>query len=88
MGTTYQPRYVAYCIAQGRKPEDQLQHDRVRWPGGKMTGFILWLREMLQVYAAEPGRYSLSAGIADHDHYDAWLLEQAAAISKATGGAS
>jgi hypothetical protein len=37
------PRYLAYCRAHGRTPAEMLEHDDKEWPGGKMTGFILWL---------------------------------------------
>lgn len=40
----WNPRYLAYCDAHGRAPEEQMVHDRLQWPGACMCGFILWLR--------------------------------------------
>ena len=39
----YSTRYLAYCAALGRSPDEQLAYDREAWPGGCMTGFILWV---------------------------------------------
>jgi hypothetical protein len=37
-----QPRYAAYCAANGRTPAEQLAHDEAEYPGGKMAGFLVW----------------------------------------------
>jgi hypothetical protein len=39
----WNPIYVMYAEAHGRTPEDQMENDKVEWPGGKMIGFILWV---------------------------------------------
>lgn len=36
-------RYVHYAAEQGRSPEAQLEHDIEKYPGGRMTGFLLWI---------------------------------------------
>jgi len=41
----FNPRYVLYAASQQRTPEMQIRHDEQRWPGGCMTGFILWMNE-------------------------------------------
>lgn len=38
----WNPRYLAYCAAHGRGPEEMLAFDRARWKGGTNTGYILW----------------------------------------------
>lgn len=43
METTRNPIYLAYAAAHGRTPEAQLEADRVTYPSGNMTGFILWV---------------------------------------------
>lgn len=38
----FNPRYLAYCEAQGNEPDKQLQIDADRFPAGKMVGFLCW----------------------------------------------
>ena len=52
----YQPRYIAYAKSNGNTPEEQEAKDRERWPGGLMTGFIVFIGEMV-------ARYKKAAGI-------------------------
>jgi hypothetical protein len=42
MNTTYQSRYLDYCRAHNKTPEEMLAFDAQRWPGGRMAGFLLW----------------------------------------------
>lgn len=37
-----QPLYAAYCSESGRTPEGQIEYDKQQFPGGCMTGFIIW----------------------------------------------
>lgn len=64
----WNPRYLAYAKAHGFEgdPEGMLAHDSAEWPGGHMTGFILWIQarwaEWRKLYAKElreerPGHY-------------------------------
>ena len=73
----WNPRYVAYARAHGRTPDAMLEHDREKYPGGCMCGFILWMSKMQQAfYAASPGSF-LGHTICDHAAWDVFL--QAAA---------
>ena len=38
----WNPRFVLYAKCLGLSPEEAIERDRERWPGGAMTGFILW----------------------------------------------
>lgn len=49
METVWNPIYLAYATAHGRTPEAQLEADRVTYPGGNMTGFILWVSRRARV---------------------------------------
>lgn len=44
------PRYVAYARAHGRTPDEQYEHDRERWSGGAMTGFLCWMSQRRQAF--------------------------------------
>lgn len=69
----YQARYRAYCNAQGRDPEAQMQHDATAFPGGVMTGYILWVRDQwVQWRAAHPSANRF-ASAEEHDAFDTWL---------------
>lgn len=46
---TWNPIYLAYATAHGRTPEAQLAADRATYPGGNMTGFILWVSRRARV---------------------------------------
>lgn len=44
-GDDFQPRFRAYALAEGRTPEEQLAHDTREYPGGPMTGYVVWIEE-------------------------------------------
>lgn len=39
----YTQNYLDYCSAHGMLPQEMLEHDRKKWKGGCMTGFLLWM---------------------------------------------
>ena len=41
-GAEYTRRYQSYCRAHGHTPKQQRAQDDSDWPGGCMTGFIIW----------------------------------------------
>lgn len=47
------PRYVEYCRAHGKTPDEMLAFDTKRWPGGKMCGFILWNMDKVQEFTSQ-----------------------------------
>jgi hypothetical protein len=61
------------------------EHDEVRWPGGCMTGFILWISsQMLKFFRAHPEAFGRKwDGAADLNQmfddvaWDKWLQNQA-----------
>ena len=84
--SVYQPRFLAYCLDQGRSPAAQLAHDRAEYPGGCMAGFIIWGNAQVAAFRGEhPQAFTGSGRLADHPAYDQWLSERFAAC-KGSGG--
>lgn len=74
MSGPWNPRYVAYATAHGRDPDAMLAHDVERWPGGKMTGFLLWIGERWATWDAQRGQgRDHVRGDAEIKAFDAWL---------------
>lgn len=73
------PRYLAYCQHLGNTPEEQMAKDTERWPGGAMTGYILWMREKWGQFWLLDEWPEVTGG---HNHaFDVWL-EQTLAKEK------
>lgn len=77
-------RYLAYCAAHGRTPDEQAAADGEKYPGGKMTGFLLWMSARLSEYSTHLGlhRSSMEFHTAvgyppGSDVFDAWLMKKA-----------
>ena len=68
------PRYVRFATVHGRTSEAQMVHDRERWPGGVMTGFILWMSaRWVQWRALRHIPRDAPLSEADHRDFDEWL---------------
>lgn len=48
----WNPYFLAYCRAHGMEPEAMLAHDRGRWLGGTMAGFVVWIRQQWRAWDA------------------------------------
>jgi hypothetical protein len=82
----WNPRFVAYAKAhENRTPEAMLELDSERYPGGKMCGFTLWIRDKWRqwrkLFGPPPVKVSKLQGYwdwyptgDDHKHFDEWLL--------------
>jgi len=82
-------RYTAYAQAHGRSPEEMLEADMERYPGGKMVGFTLWIqdkwRQWRKLFGPAPVKVPQLQGCPDlgywdwhpneaaHKHFDEWL---------------
>jgi len=53
--TFYTRRYLSYCRAHDNTPAEQRAIDDADWPGGIMTGFILWNNEIVRKWKEELG---------------------------------
>lgn len=79
MSRSWNPRYYAYATSHGRKCEDMLTFDKKKWPGGKMCGFILWIREQWNVWSEESGEIKDGHwSTTQHKKFDQWLQESLA----------
>lgn len=76
--TQWNTRYLAYCRATGGlTPDETLERDRARWPGGPMCGAILWVQERWTEWERMNGRPPWGAkNPADHADFDRWLCER------------
>ena len=77
---SWNPRYAAYAKAHGRAPEDMLEHDKERWVGGRMAGYIVWIQERWaewrELFAPLPGPWGWHATSEDHVRFDEWLARR------------
>jgi hypothetical protein len=58
-----------------------LEYDRARWPGGVMTGYILWIAARWADWCTARGFKNqdvaaLVLGDQMHPNFDAWLAEE------------
>lgn len=72
-GLKWNPRYVKYAAANGMSPKRMLRHDRRRYPGGCMCGFLLWSSAKIAKARKERPDWFLNGTLVNHDAYDAWL---------------
>lgn len=76
MANDFNPRYVLYAKVHGMQPEDMLLRDDEAYPGGKMTGFILWMgRRLTEAKAAYP-EWFIDRNLYDHAGFDEWLEDR------------
>ena len=74
MSKPYQFRYLAYCAALGRTPEEQLAHDRQHHRGGVMAGYIVWISSQWARFEDMHHRHLPRTLF--HDEFDRWLAAQ------------
>ena len=72
----YQPRYVAYATAHSKTPDDMLAIDTQAYPGGCMTGFLIWIGKQLAKARKEHPNWFLNSTLVNHAEYDSWLQNE------------
>lgn len=76
----WNPRFVAYAAMYGRTPEEQLAHDRGKFPGGCMAGFIAMMHTLWAKWDQVHGHPSNHVRTeAEHRDFTAWLFKIAEA---------
>jgi hypothetical protein len=73
-GKAWNPRFVAYAAASGIGPQEALDRDRVQFPGGCMTGFVLLMSGRWQEWDRNHGHSRDHVrNQAEYAAFDAWL---------------
>jgi hypothetical protein len=82
----WNPRYLAYAKSNGvDDPAQMIASDEERFPGGKMTGFIVWIGRQWERFRAQTGRrhcgpasrdYPPGGGPDEQAAFDAWLQQE------------
>lgn len=70
----WNPRYVEYANSHGRTPDEMLVIDKAEYPGGAMTGYIIWINARWREWKMinrKPANEPLFAK--DHESFDLWL---------------
>ena len=68
------PRFDAYAKEHSKTPEEMLEMDREKYPGGCMTGYIIWMSEKRQeFYKVNPGAFIDRYNMVDHKAFDKFL---------------
>ncbi len=67
------PRYLAYCKAHFKTPDEMMTRDHVDYPGGLMTGFILWVNAQWNAWATITKADLNFLSERDHKDFSAWL---------------
>ena len=68
-------RFLVYSRDHGFEgdPAGMLAHDRIIWPGGVMTGYVIWIpRQMESFRLANPEAFH-GDHLADQDAFTSWL---------------
>jgi len=74
----WNPRYVCYARAHGREPQAMLDYDRDRFPGGSMSGFVVWNGDKWKEFANKfhPKTPPELRQCYHGDEYDRWLAAE------------
>jgi hypothetical protein len=78
-------RYVQWARAHGNTAEKQLVADEEAWPGGKMTGFVLWMSNRWEEWRFVNNRkHDTILSAEDHRAFDTWLTKWSSEHMEAT----
>lgn len=75
----WNPRYLAYCRSWQKTPEEMLEFDKGRFPGGCMAGFIVWTNEQWLAFERETEKRPVSSTdrslrrLLNEAAFDTWL---------------
>jgi hypothetical protein len=49
----WNPRYAAYALSHGKTENEMRDQDEIEYPGGRMTGFTVWISEKWRTWKME-----------------------------------
>lgn len=84
MSEEWNPRYVQYARVHGRSPEEMLEYDTGRFPGGKMCGYINWINARWNEYTSREKVERPVVSPGHHSAFDQWLSELPEASERST----
>lgn len=65
----YQPRYIAYAAANNMTPSAMLSHDKDRFKGGCMAGFMIWITEKSREYQDASPESFIGKSLINHEGF-------------------
>lgn len=68
--------YLAYSAAHGKTHEEMIASDRIKYPGGVMCGFRLWVVERKRDYLKEHPDQNCLGNIANLGLWCSYLSEK------------
>lgn len=74
-------RFTAYAAAHGKTPTEMVAADDAAYPGGRMAGYINWIRSAWDEWervTGRPSRDQVPLSAAEHQAFDEWLGARAA----------
>ena len=74
--TQWNPRYVLFAKHHGNTPDEQLQEDKEKRPGGCMRDFMKWIQEKWLEWDQMKGHERNHPHCEeDHKEFDRWLVK-------------
>ena len=68
--------YLAYSAAHGKTHEEMIESDRIKYPGGVMCGFQLWVDERKREFLKEHPEQDCFGNIGNLDVWSKYLTER------------
>lgn len=69
----WNPRYENYARIHNQTPDGMLALDDERYPGGRMTGFLLWNSARIAEFKKINPDAFFMGHLYNHEDYDMWL---------------
>ena len=67
------PRYLAYCKAHGKTPDEMVAHDLPKYSTGIFFDFPLWIEGKWYEWRKANNKVGVALRQQDHADFDKWL---------------